>query len=108
MQTDQAKFIQQSEQAYMISGKVDFSTVPDLMQQAKGLFAIKNQSNLVKCTVNLSQVSACNSAGLALMIELVREARRNNIELQFKNMPDSLQSIAKAYGVEEEIRDLNR
>ncbi|MBL4712469.1 MAG: STAS domain-containing protein [Gammaproteobacteria bacterium] len=108
MQTYQTNFIQQGQQAYLISGTVDFLTVPGLMQQAMALLSKKNPSTPNTFTVDMSQVTVCNSAGLALMFELVSEARKNNIELQFENMPDSLQTIAKAYGIEKEIRDFNR
>ncbi len=54
----------------------------------------------------MSQVTDCNSAGLALMLEIVKHARAKKIELHFENLPDNLLIIAKAYDVESEIREL--
>lgn len=111
MQLSQAEITQQSQQKYLISGAVDFSTVPDLMQGAKDF--LKSAGNTVdgravseKVSVDLSQITDCNSAGLALILEMVKHARSNNIELHFENLPDALLTIAKAYGVEKEIRDI--
>ena len=56
--------------------------------------------------MDLSKITVCNSAGLALILEMVRQARNHNIELHFKNWPVTLLTIAKAYGVDDEIRDL--
>lgn len=112
MQLSQAEITQQSQQQYLISGTVDFSTVPDLMRRAKNF--LKTASNHVagqtaseKVSVDLSEITDCNSAGLALMLEMVKHARSNNIELHFENLPGTLLTIAKAYGVEDEIRDIS-
>ena len=115
MQLNQAEITQQNPQKYLISGTVDFSTVPYLMQRVQDFFkAHKKQAaeeaavkgNAAIITTDLSQITDCNSAGLALLLEMVNHARSNNIELHFENLPDTLLTIAKAYGVESEIRDI--
>ena len=106
MQVKQAEIVQQSQQSYMLSGIIDFSTTPTLMQQAIGFFKAGQKSAAKKINMDLKQVKNCNSAGLVLMLELVKQASLNEIELTFENLPESLLTIAKAYGVEKEIRDL--
>ena len=111
MQLGQAEITQQNKQKYLISGTVDFSTVPDLMQTAKGFLtsagnAVTAQAAAESVSIDLSKITDCNSAGLALMLEMVKLARSNNIELHFENLPEALLTIAKAYGVENEIRDI--
>ncbi len=115
MQLSQAEITQQSPQKYLISGTVDFSTVPYLMQRVQGFFTAHKKSatkqsavekNAATITIDLSQITDCNSAGLALLLEMVKHARLNNIELHFENLPGTLLTIAKAYGVESEIRDI--
>ena len=106
MQLSQAEVTQQNKQKYLISGTVDFSTVPDLMLRVKGFFKDHNQSAPEKITIDLSQITVCNSAGLALMLEIAKDAHKNNIECHFENLPEALLTIAKAYGVESEIRDI--
>ncbi len=107
MQTNQAEIIQQNQQQYSISGAVDFQTVPELLQRASGLFKA-NKTSGDKVHVDLSGITECNSAGLALMFEMVKHAHTNNIELQFKNLPDTLLVIAKAYGVEAEVKNISK
>ena len=116
MQLSQAEITQQSQQKYLISGTVDFSTAPGLMRRVKDFFkshrkSASGQSSVAEkvvatITTDLSQITDCNSAGLALLLEMLKHARLNNIELHFENLPDTLLTIAKAYGVESEIRDI--
>jgi len=84
------------------------------MQRAHGFFkahkkSASGQSAAKKIaatiTTDLSQITDCNSAGLALLLDMLKHARFYNIELHFENLPDTLLIIAKAYGVESEIRD---
>lgn len=110
MQQTQAEIVQQSQQNYSITGVVDFLTAPDLMQQAVVFFKTCNKSSkqsiAEKIIIDLSQITDCNSAGLTLMLEMSKQAHNNNLNIQFKNPPETLLTIAKAYGVEDEIREL--
>ena len=111
MQLSQAEITQQNQQEYLISGTVDFSTVPDLLQRASVFLASVKVSDdsppgSRQVTVNLSQVEKCNSAALALMLEIAKSAQQKKLEVHFENLPATILTIAKAYGVENEIRDL--
>lgn len=114
VQLSQAEIIQQNQQKYLISGAVDFSTVPYLMQQVSTFFksfkksaaANANAKAETGITMDLSKITVCNSAGLALILEMVSQADNYNIELHFENWPVTLLTIAKAYGVDDEIRDI--
>ena len=108
MQLRHADITQQNQQKYLISGIVDFSTVPDLVKQSSVFFAaIDGRSpNSSQVTIDLSQVEECNSAALALMLEIVKNAQQKKLEVHFENLPTTVLTIAKAYGVENEIRDL--
>ena len=108
MQSSQAEISQQNPQQYFISGTVDFSTVPDLLRQSQVFFAAVKAVEKTQVNIDLSQVTDCNSAALALMLEMVKKAQQKNIEAQFDNPPATLLTIAKAYGVENEIRELCR
>ncbi|VAW53604.1 hypothetical protein MNBD_GAMMA06-244 [hydrothermal vent metagenome] len=96
---------QQLSQQYLISGVVDFSTVPGLLRQAKIFCAAEKTSDDKKMVIDLSQVEECNSAALALMLEIIKSAQQNNVSIHFKNLPSTLLTIAKAYGIEDEIRE---
>lgn len=107
MHSSQAEITQQSQQKYLISGVIDFNTAPELMQRATGFFKVNKLSD-EKAQVDMSKVTECNSAGLALMFEMVKNARAQKIELHFENLPEALLTIAKAYGVEAEVRNISR
>ena len=106
MQLSQAEITQQNNQKYLISGVVDFMTTPELMLSAARLLISGAKAAEKKVLVDMSQVTDCNSAGLALMLEMEKQARASKIDLHFENIPDTLLTIAKAYGVENEIRDI--
>ena len=113
MRLSQAEITQQNQQKYLISGTVDFSTVPGLLQQSSGFFAAAkamdgSSPDSRQVTIDLSQVEECNSAALALMLEIVKNAQQKMLEVHFENLPTTLLTIARAYGVENEIRDLCR
>jgi len=101
VQQAQAEITLQSSQQYNISGTIDLATAPQLMRDAAGLF--KNADK--KITIDLSQVTSSNSVALALMLEMLKQARENQIELHFEHLPETMLTIAKAYGVDGEIRE---
>ena len=51
-------------------------------------------------TVDLGEVTELDSAALALLLAWLREAKAKNRELAFANLPESLQTIARLYGVD--------
>ena len=108
MNPDQAEITQQSQSQYTISGAVNFTTVPDLMRGALSFFK-KDKASQAQGSVkiDLSKVTNCNSAGLALMFEMAKSAQEKNIELCFENLPGTLLTIAKAYGVEAEVKNIS-
>lgn len=106
MQLNQAEIIQQNQQKYLISGAVDFSTVPGLMLCASDFFKKTDSANKAEnISMDLSKVTVCNSAGLALILEMTRQAANHKLKLYFENLPETLLIIAKAYGIEDVIRD---
>ncbi len=111
MQLSQAEITQQNQQKYFISGTVDFSTVPDLSRQSSAFFAAKKTSDNShpdnkEVIFDLSEVEECNSAVLALMLEIVKHAKQKKLAVSFENLPATILTIARAYGVENEIRDI--
>lgn len=110
MHLNQAELIQRDQQKYSITGVIDFSTVPVLVRKTAEI--CKSAGRSVKGSspaaleIDLSEVTKSNSAALALILEIAKDAQANNITLHFQNLPESLHSIAKAYGIESEIREL--
>ena len=49
--------------------------------------------------VDLAGVTEVDSAGLSVLFEWRRAAQQNNCRIAFRNLPESLQSLAALYGV---------
>jgi phospholipid transport system transporter-binding protein len=49
-------------------------------------------------TLDLSAVSSTDSAGLALMIEWLKQCRHQRVQLHFKNIPSQLRHLAQLSG----------
>ena len=51
-------------------------------------------------TIDLGEVTEMDSALLALLLAWLREARSRKREIAFANLPESLRTIARLYGVD--------
>ncbi|MDX1698254.1 MAG: STAS domain-containing protein [Thiohalobacterales bacterium] len=85
-----------SDDCWRLSGDLDFATVPALLGHRGA--EMRAGSNI---RVDLSAVTRTDSAGLALMVEWLREAERTGLVMTFENVPEQLQSIARVSGLEE-------
>ena len=82
-----------------IEGILDFNTVKSLKNQTIGLF--KGASEI---QFDLSAVSQSNSAALALMLEWLKIAEKNQVSLSFSNFPEHLRQLARVYGIEQDLK----
>lgn len=57
-----------------------------------------------RITVDLGQVTAVDSAGLALLIEWLKLARNRQFQLLFKDIPEQLLELARANGFADLLR----
>lgn len=111
MQAAQAKLTQQDKHSYSVTGKVDFDTVPALMSVVSDYLSAANASRATgsgetEISIDLSQITDCNSAGLAMMLEIVKLAQASGVSVKYLGVPVTLLTIARAYGIEHEIKDL--
>lgn len=72
-----------------IEGVLDFTTARDALENVAPHIS-ENHS----LQVDLSGVTDANSAGLALLIEWLALARRENHHITFHHIPDSLRQLA--------------
>ena len=49
--------------------------------------------------IDLAAVTEVDSSALSLLFEWRRAAQQNNSRVSFRNLPDSLKSLAELYGV---------
>ena len=82
-----------------VSGPLTIATVAALAEAGRQQFG----DGPPELMVDLAGASEVDSAALSLLLEWRREARRRNMRLSFRNLPQSLQSLAALYGVSEFI-----
>ena len=90
-----AQLVNEGAGRYRISGELTFATVRDALRTAQVKFASE-----AKLQIDLSAVSAADSAGLALLIEWYRSAAKANTPIQFVGVPAQLRALAKISDVE--------
>lgn len=84
----------------VVKGPVTFATAGTLLDTGRALFA--GQPTV---TVNLREVTNVDSAGLALLLEWLRQARAERRAVLFQGVPDKLLAIARLSGVEALLTD---
>ena len=78
-----------------VKGPVTFATAGTLLEAGRAL--LQGQAAV---TVNLGEVSNVDSAGLALLLEWLRQARAERRTVVYQGVPEKLLAIARLSGVE--------
>lgn len=81
---------------FRLAGELSFETVPPLVRRGRSLFEAEGDVSL-----DLAEVTRADSAGVALLIEWRREARRQGRNIQFENIPPQMQAIARLSRVDQ-------
>jgi phospholipid transport system transporter-binding protein len=68
---------------------------------ARGLAALRAGQTVF----DLNSVKLSDSSGVAVLLEMQRQARKAGVTVKFINLPVSLQSLATLYGVETLLAD---
>ena len=82
--------IKQSDGAYFVEGNMTFSTL-----NKKTIKSFDFLNTTKEICIDLEKVTAADSAGLSLMIELIKHSKPLNTKLRFKNIPQQLLTLAK-------------
>ncbi len=85
----------QQENVFFVTGELIFSTV---MHMWKTSLPLLNKAN--ELHFDLSKVNSCNSAGVALILEWMTYAKKNNKSIEFHNIPSQLMSIVAVSGLQ--------
>ncbi len=78
-----------------VQGELDFDSVADLWKATESLFQAEPIHR-----IDLSGVHRSNSAGVALMVEWLRQARRRQWPLAFVNIPKQMRAIIEVAELE--------
>jgi phospholipid transport system transporter-binding protein len=85
-----ARIEQQDPGHYRVSGELNMYTVPDVLSAIRFDEVVGKELH-----IDLGEVSRSDSAGLALLVEWMRQAREQGIQLHFHHLPAQLLEIAR-------------
>lgn len=91
------KIIKKQQAVYAIEGELNMQTVPEVSKQLAKL--IKEQTATENLTLDLASISRSDSAGVALLIDVMQHAKASKIILLFSNLPQQMQDIAGISGL---------
>ena len=86
----------QSPGQFSLVGELSFETVPGLVSAGEQLFQSAGEVWL-----DLSQLERSDSAGLALLVNWLRQARNRQCQLSFQQVPGQLLGLARVSGVDQ-------
>lgn len=89
--TARARIERRDARTYCVLGPMTFDSVSELWSDSRGLF-----SDGGALDIDLSRVSHTDSAGLALLVEWLRETAMRGGTMKFSNPPEQLLAIAGA------------
>ncbi len=79
---------------WKLAGELGFATVSGLLKNTPRCFMAGGNVQL-----DLSGITRADSAGLALLVEWLRESVNRGCSIDFLNMPEQLLSIARVCGL---------
>ena len=88
--------IEQLKDRLSLTGELDHAGVSRALAESRDWFT-GGQGSL---RVDLSGVSRSESAGVALLLEWLRQARRQHREIEFLNPPAQMRSLLKFFDLE--------
>lgn len=92
----QPTIIKQSDGIYVIEGELNMQTVPDVATQLQNILP-KTEGETF--TLDLAAVTRSDSAGVALLVEVMQLAKSAKQTLLFSNLPKQMQDIAGVSGL---------
>lgn len=81
---------------FSLGGILSFLTVPDLIAETETLF--KESGDVL---VDLGEVIKSDSAGVALLVEWMNEAHRQDQDIQFLDIPSQMLGLVRVSGLDQ-------
>ena len=85
-----------NDQLYALSGELSMQNVPQISRETASLI----NAMTGEVSIDLSKITRADSAGLALLIDWLRIARRRDFTLHFEQLPEQLMQIAQVCELE--------
>ncbi|GMR03793.1 MAG: hypothetical protein BMS9Abin22_297 [Gammaproteobacteria bacterium] len=89
-------FVARHDGTFAISGLLTFETVPEFLSRTSTWLS----SGPEMITIDMKNVSKADSAGLALMVEWLRQAREAKRRIRFVNIPEQLNHLIRVSGLQ--------
>jgi phospholipid transport system transporter-binding protein len=89
--------ISETNNRWNVSGGVVIGTVPMLLVASKALPIAANMQ------IDFANVTDIDTSTISLILEWKRRAQKENLPIQFVNLPENLNSLTQLYGVAELI-----
>lgn len=83
-------------QIFNVSGELTLDTAKAVLSESTNLF-----DSAARIDIDLTNVTRADSAGLALLIAWMRQARQGSKPIEFQHVPSQMMAIAKASGLDE-------
>jgi len=87
--------VSRGDGVFEASGRMTFQTVPQFLAST----AIWLNDTTGAVTIDLGKITLADSAGVALMLEWLREARVAKRKLEFVNFPEQVQHLIRVSGL---------
>jgi phospholipid transport system transporter-binding protein len=84
---------EETQGRYSVSGELTYATAPVALKKTLRLFRAQTS-----VAIDLRRVERADSAGIALLIEWVRLARKNGASLRLENLPDQVENLVRVSG----------
>jgi len=81
---------------YTLEGELSFASADQALQKTAKIFAAQAQTTVF----DLAGIAKADSAGLALLLEWLRQASLGGVELHYANLPRQLLTMARVAGVD--------
>jgi phospholipid transport system transporter-binding protein len=94
--SQQARIQRQDTRSYGVQGAMTFDSVTGLWREGVGMFSGESVFQ-----IDLAAVTHTDSAGLALLVEWLREATQRGARIEFLNIPDQMLALAGAANLEQ-------
>ena len=92
----EAEITQVSGGRLAIKGELSFASVPVLWEHCRSRF-----SESAELDIDLSGIQRSDSAGLALLVECVREAHQTGKNIRFFNIPAQMLAMARVSSLDQ-------
>lgn len=79
---------------WLLSGELTFATVAAIARQGLGL------PRGARVTLDLRGISRADSAGLALLVDWMRQARHSEAQVHYANIPAQMLAVARVSGLD--------